>query len=345
LKTYIFGLVFVTLLGATVVLLNFENVVYNTRTSSVPWRRIPATVLNDTEGTALRAENSLTKKTSKTQVLSKPVKNHTIACMFFAPNDSYPKIKPVLESWAPRVCDYIEILHNETKGLNWSFPESSNALSHKSHFAWRYMYKKYFSENATGPKPDWLMKLDFDTYIVTENLQKYITRFNPADRFYIGKSMKQYFKAGWGAKEETFSTFVAGAAVLMSRGAMKVVNQALTSGHPFCTVARFKGSGHADDARLARCLRAFGIFPHDTRDENGLERFTVFAPKFFHRNGRFSPPKTGKGSWWYPRQSFTSCLGSECNSPEAISFHYVRPEDMKKKLVYDAEKKVWVWEK
>ena len=89
---------------------------------------------------------------------------------------------------------------------------------------------------------------------------------------------------------------------------------------PFC---RPHLHGFFEDVMVAECFRngPAKLFPMDTRDETGAERFHPFTPGQ-HLSYRKTPND------WYTKYSFDLIEGEKYFSRQSTAFHYVKPDLM-----------------
>ena len=85
--------------------------------------------------------------------------------------------------------------------------------------------------------------------------------------------------------------------------------------------------GFFEDVMVAQCLRNEGIFPYDTVDDKGHERFLPFQPGH-HYNYR--PPAKNPEKDWYVKYTYNLQFGFDCCSEFSVSFHYVKHELMRR---------------
>lgn len=107
-------------------------------------------------------------------------------------------------------------------------------------------------------KFDWLLKVDINTFVVMENLRYFVFPLDPSFPFYLGHTVSPT----WGI---TYNSAEAG--ILMSRGALLQLQEALATG--VCT----EDGSSSSDVELGKCLAKSSIHPQDTRDANGHARF------------------------------------------------------------------------
>jgi len=113
-------------------------------------------------------------------------------------------------------------------------------------------------------KFDWLLKIDVTTFVIMENLRHFVSSLDPSLPFYLGHAVS----STWGM---TYNSADAG--IVMSRGAVLQLQQALTTG--VCS----SDGVHSSDIELGTCLAKVSIHPQDTRDINGHARFLPFDPE------------------------------------------------------------------
>ena len=65
---------------------------------------------------------------------------------------------------------------------------------------------------------------------------------------------------------------------------------------------------------IAHLFRKFGVYPYDTQDETGGERFMITTPGH-HYDSQFPA--------WYHKQSIDIQHGKDHCSERSIAFHYV----------------------
>lgn len=77
----------------------------------------------------------------------------------------------------------------------------------------------------------------------------------------------------------------------------------------------------AEDVMVAQCLRnKLKIFPFDTKDENGGERYMPFGPKH-HLN--YKIPEN-VNSDWYANYSIDIKEGLDHCAARSVAFHYIK---------------------
>lgn len=121
-------------------------------------------------------------------------------------------------------------------------------------------------------------------------------------RFALGGDMNDIFNAG-------------GPGYVLNKAALKLF--VLESGdHPP------QQHTSKEDLMIARTFRLFGVYPYDTQDGTGGERFMVTTPGH-HYESQFPA--------WYHKQSIDIQHGKDHCAERSISFHYV-PVDLMYRL-------------
>ena len=253
--------------------------------------------------------------------------NLIVACFVLSGGlkEDRERIAVIQIGWG-RSCTYFETIDNSTRGIvaDWEEGQGSLVLSWKSYRAWELMYNKY---EQNGVHVDFYIKADTDTHLIQPNLHRYLSRFSPQEPHYIGRQFKT----------SSHVRFVAGAVIIITRESLKrftdAVLQAKEEAKNACSIKTFIQYG-PEDVALAVCFAQIGINPHDTRDEDGAERFMVFDPGY-----------SRDGEWpdWYRDMTFNSARGPRCCSHEAVAFHKISMADMKVPLRFSDGK--WDFER
>ncbi|KAG5890767.1 hypothetical protein JTB14_016504 [Gonioctena quinquepunctata] len=142
-------------------------------------------------------------------------------------------------------------------------------------------------------KADWFLKADDDTYVILENL-----RFKP----YV----KQGYMSG-------------GAGYVLSKEALKRFVEIGLTNSTGCS----KANGGAEDVEMGKCMEALHVRAGDSRDSLGRGRFFPFVPEH-----HLIPGHVSKNFWYWQYIYYDSKEGMGCCSDNAVSFHYVSPNQM-----------------
>ncbi|PAV60516.1 hypothetical protein WR25_25527 [Diploscapter pachys] len=176
-------------------------------------------------------------------------------------------------------------------------PDSYYNLFYKSRFAFHYIYRNISSEF------DWYYKADDDTYVIVEHLRAYLSKLNPDEPHYLGYVLKPYLKNGYNA---------GGSGYVLSNAALKLFDSLLYNNETLCPDNIY------EDVGIGTCLASIGIFPEDTRNAKGQNRFNTHSPsEIFYQSTNVS--------WkFYPEKP-----GFEAFAPEMISFHHLSPDEIR----------------
>eukprot|EP00658_Telonema_sp_P-2_P004771 TRINITY_DN11779_c0_g1_i1.p1 TRINITY_DN11779_c0_g1~~TRINITY_DN11779_c0_g1_i1.p1 ORF type:complete len:434 (-),score=76.12 TRINITY_DN11779_c0_g1_i1:277-1578(-) len=150
---------------------------------------------------------------------------------------------------------------------------------------------------------DWFAQFDDDTYVFMPNLRKYLLTMDHTTPLLIGRRFKK----------SHLRDFAHGSAYVLSNQAVKMLACRLGGCDKPGTKPLFVPLTSAEDLIIADELRALGVWPVDTRDECGGERFHPFQPRFMTAGAALKQ--------WYQRYSYNLETGMGCCSTEPISYH------------------------
>jgi len=172
----------------------------------------------------------------------------------------------------------------------------------KEILAWRLVAEMY-------PEREWFVKGDDDTWFLVHNLNRYLEEFDPRLPYFLGC---KFHLGGPGGIQYVSG----GAGYVLSRqaaGRMKNVTTRCITDY---------GNLSEGDLAISKCLQIVGVFPEDTRDERGRQRFHVF-PYDYHANWYrygFHSNKFWYHDWvWGPVIEGRGC----CGDNTTVSFHYM----------------------
>ncbi len=110
---------------------------------------------------------------------------------------------------------------------------------------------------------DWILKADDDTYVIMENLKKFLRYKCSSDMTYYGFRYKPLLP-------DTFSHDFnsGGAGYVISNKAVRKFSENYLGNNWFC-----RNTTGSEDVDIAKCMKEINVLPGDSRDEQGLERF------------------------------------------------------------------------
>ncbi len=229
--------------------------------------------------------------------------------------------------WARDVCTALEFVDENTFGAIIDWNETSQTLAKKMFRTYRFIYTKYFSDGTI--LYDFVFKADLDTYVVKDNFKLYLAELNPAEPIYAGKQFVHF----------DGTPFAAGAGYVMSSRTFLEFGKQIQINHTegLCNENAFHAQGNAEDLATGKCLGQIGIFPHNTRDMHGKERFMVFNPTTMYDDTQ----NVDQNQEWYRIFSFNGEFGERCCSERAVIFHHIDLTTVHSRLVYSAQR--WKW--
>nr|XP_029710299.1 LOW QUALITY PROTEIN: glycoprotein-N-acetylgalactosamine 3-beta-galactosyltransferase 1 [Aedes albopictus] len=180
--------------------------------------------------------------------------------------------------------------------------EGRDNLWAKTKEAFKYIYKHHLDD------ADWFYKADDDTYAVLENLRYLLYPYSPSYPIHFGCKFKMEVKQGY---------MSGGAGYVLSKEAVRrFIEEAIPNKN--CR----QDNGGSEDVEIGKCLELVNVEAGDSRDSLGRNRFFPMAPE------HHLIPNNGKKQWYWITQFYKTDDGMEYCSDNAISFHYVSPNQM-----------------
>ncbi|DBA03163.1 TPA: LOW QUALITY PROTEIN: hypothetical protein N0F65_003883 [Lagenidium giganteum] len=202
---------------------------------------------------------------------------------------------------------------------------------------------------------DWVFKSDDDTFLIMENLKKYLLSAEVQELNKKGPTLLGHrMTLQWWELERSFHPFEEHDPDEVAE-MLKVKEETRSHGGLYYTPG---GGGYAmnwaylkqlaasfdepyclptvvvpDDWVISFCMRQHGVFPHDTRDSQQRERFHQYDPKdlYFqpHDENDFNHEVYDsiyeENNWFSDHYGIGWKNGDDCCAPDSISFHYVKP--------------------
>jgi glycoprotein-N-acetylgalactosamine 3-beta-galactosyltransferase len=237
-----------------------------------------------------------------------PLRGSIFCWILTAPLYHDTRVPAVNQTWLNR-CDHGEFFTsapiNDSRvpytTVFASFSDDYGELFWKTIYALRYAYENISNEF------EWYLKADDDSYIIMENLRNYLSRLNSSEPLFIGFRMKPYLPHGYNS----------GGAYVLSRAAMHLFSERLYQNQTLCPFNEW------EDVGLAKCFERLGIYPLDTRDNSGRQRFLAYD---IQQTFDGSIDDSELSQFWLmdtPRKGF------DAFSDELISVHHMSPEQIR----------------
>ena len=203
-------------------------------------------------------------------------------------------------------------------------PEEYNNIWQKVRSMWSYIYDNYYEQY------DWFHIGGDDLFLIVENLRLYLeseeiktaanggiylpngdekmqTPLFLGRRFAMQGDMNDIFNSG-------------GSGYTMNKAALKLlVTEGFKNYWPHAVT-------FSEDSMVAKLLRKFQVYPYDTKDDQGGERYMPFMPG--HHYGYRLPPDPKNSKDWYAKYSIDIKEGVDHCSAQSVAFHYVKGNDM-----------------
>ncbi|CAJ0586651.1 unnamed protein product, partial [Mesorhabditis spiculigera] len=232
-------------------------------------------------------------------------RNGTILCLIHTATPSHQtRANTILNTWAPRCDDFLFFtdshMGDHIPHVYW--PE----LNERDH-SWEKIRRIFNHAIERHPvKYDWYLRADDDAYIVVDNLRAFLYKHSPDVPHYFGYRWNFFSEEG----------YADGGAYILSRPTVEAFNRVMKDPELCPDFHRAE-----EDQEISKCLAAVGIYPEDTRDENGSERF-----HHFHPSEQLEMYKDG-----FARRFayYTPLKGAKNFSPSMISFHHISPYEMR----------------
>ncbi|XP_070179067.1 uncharacterized protein [Littorina saxatilis] len=246
---------------------------------------------------------------TEAQRLAKEVR--VLIWVMTSPKTVQSRAKVVRDTWGRRAN---KILFFSSKGdpdlptIGLDVGEGRQHLMEKTNRAFRYIYENYIDD------ADWFMKVDDDTYVIVENLRYFLSGENSSEPVYFGHHFHMPFQT-WTREKFQLHYHSGGAGYVISKEALKRFGE------------KGKGSKQcgqyivAEDIGFGQCMSSLGVRVSNSTDALGRSRFHCFPPDYFTQ---------GVYPAWYHQHDANGAKGGIGSmSDYAISFHYIRPMQMK----------------
>jgi glycoprotein-N-acetylgalactosamine 3-beta-galactosyltransferase len=253
-----------------------------------------------------------------------------IFCMAYTIEKNHGKLSAIRETWGQK-CDGFMVASDKTDkelgtvNIPHEGAEEYKNIWQKVRSMWSYVYDNYYQDY------DWFHIGGDDLYVIVENLRLYVesnevqlaanggeTLPNGDESHQTPLFMGRRF-AEQGNHERIFNS--GGSGYTMNKAALKSL---VVNAFPTC-MPHLKT--FAEDVMVAQCLRnKIRVFPFDTKDDEGGERYMPFQPA---HHLTYKPPENKKDDW-YANYSIDIKFGLDHCSSQSVAFHYIKPDLMRR---------------
>nr|CAH0099549.1 unnamed protein product [Daphnia galeata] len=234
-------------------------------------------------------------------------KQRILCWIMTSPENHQKRAMAVKNTWGKR-CNILLFMSSEEDpslpSIKLPIIEGRNQLWGKTREAFRYIWNNYRDQ------ADWFFKADDDTYAIMENMRYFLSSYNTSKPLWFGHKFKTIVRQGY---------FSGGAGYVLSKEATR---RFVEEGYYNILLCRHDHEG-AEDAEMGKCMSRLNVSAMDTRDSQGSGRFFPFFPE-----QHIFPGKVSKDYWYWQAIYYPAKEGLDCCSDSAISFHYVKPEQM-----------------
>lgn len=253
----------------------------------------------------------------------------------------------VMQTWGKR-CDKLVFASNATDSdigaVKVDIPTEDWAhLWQKQRETMRHIWQVY------GEEYDWFLKADLDTYVIVENLKAYLAseeiqskKDQPLilgrrvsrreEKWYQGfdhnKTLVDEFLK---TSHNKFHYTMGGAGYVMNQKYMEKFYDSMDE--HFCLSSEQEMT-FPEDVGINFCMGNIGVYPYNTRDELGRERFHLRTPEAL-----FNVDGTDESAWLYKVHRDVGGIkgGADCCSPASITFHHIKGQG----ALYDFERMIY----
>jgi glycoprotein-N-acetylgalactosamine 3-beta-galactosyltransferase len=249
-----------------------------------------------------------------------------ILCIVYTTESNHAtKIPVIRETWGPR-CDGFMVASTKTDPkvnaveIGHQGEEKYDNIWQKIRSVWSYVYDNYYNDY------DWFHIGGEDMFVIPENLRLYVEseEIIQASQTKGGLQMPLYLGcqlAFEGNKDMMFNQ--GGGGYTLNKAALKAL---VVQGIPYFYSDALT---FTEDVMIAKVFQKLGVYPYDTRDEKGAERYHPYSPGF-HYDFRL-PRGATHGKLWYAAYIIddgTFKEGVDHCSEHSVSFHYIKVDLM-----------------
>ena len=255
-----------------------------------------------------------------------------LLCLMYTMEGAHAtSVRAARETWAPG-CDGFLAFSTKTDPripaihVRHNGAEEYNNMWQKVRSIWKFVGRHYLDDF------DFFHLGGDDMYVLPQNLKSFLASSTEnatiSDERFWGRRLLKPF----GAADNYYN--VGGPGYTLSRSALKRFYENGLD-HPKCMPNARRAS---EDVWMSKCLRtAFGIWPEDTRDDQGRERYHHFSPASHY----IMEPSMEEFAWYFDASKpWGYKLGKDCCAPDSVAFHYIKQPAMVRhlhKLLYGCD--------
>jgi len=255
-------------------------------------------------------------------------KRDKIFCLVYTIAENHDRIPNIRKTWGQK-CDGFMVGSTKTDAsigavnIPHEGPEEYGNIWQKVRSMWSYIYDNYYE------KYDWFHIGGDDLFVLVENLRYYLEseeiRTASNGGMYLpegNETMQTPLFLGrrfayLGNMDEIFIS--GGSGYTMNKASLKLLVTELMPNY-FPHRKTF-----SEDTMVAELLRKMSVFPYDTKDEAGGERYMPFDPA---NHLAYRLPKDPSKGDWYVKYSIDIKEGYDHCAPESVAFHYIKGDLM-----------------
>ncbi|KAE9159799.1 hypothetical protein PF005_g31907, partial [Phytophthora fragariae] len=194
---------------------------------------------------------------------------------------------------------------------------------------------------------DWFYKCDDDTYAIIENMKKYLKRpeilqrvnrepmqmghrFNMPDNAFNSYIRNKMLNALWRSRWDRMVYNSGGAGYVINR---LYLDKIVDSLQDWTCLPDEASATMPEDAGVSFCMMWNDVYPWDTRDHRGRERWHALDP------GNVFATWSNPNDWYVKYHKRVGGLRSKFESaaPDSVAFHYITPP-----LMYHLERSLYL---
>ena len=119
---------------------------------------------------------------------------------------------------------------------------------------------------------DWYLRANDDTFIIVENLKLFLANKCPDEKIMYGKLLKHFNNAWLYRDGDNKRGFLqGGSGVVISRDSVRLFAEKYKQNPNFCIMY----NGRAEDQEISNCFRKLDVYPGESRDNKGRDRFLM----------------------------------------------------------------------